>query len=141
MKKINVFFLLQLFLQALIIEIKINFFLSSFVNSLIFVKSNLFILFFGSFQKSFGILSLLFWIFFFFLIELSNLKWSKELTKVLSIILKTKFNMGIKPPIVENNSRRFLYLLSKISFFFDRQILKLPIIVSLYSSIVLDESS
>ena len=99
-KKISIF----LQLQAFFIEIKKNFSLSSSVNWGIFLKSNLFISLFDWFQKSFWILSSLPCIYF-FLIEFSNLKLSKDLTKVLSIILKTIFNIDIKPPIIENNSR------------------------------------
>ena len=59
---IVIFIILQFFLQPLSIEIRINFFLSSSVNSGILLKSNLSFIS-GSFQKSFGIL--LFLIFFF----------------------------------------------------------------------------
>ena len=53
----------------------------------------------------------------FFLIELSNLKLSKELTKSLRKIRKTIFNIVIKPPTDESNSKKLLHFLSKTSFF------------------------
>ena len=55
-------------------------------------------------------------------------------------MLKTPFNKGIKPPKEDINQKDF-YIFFQNIFFFDRQILKLQIILSLSSSIVLDESS